>query len=144
MVRQNMTKPLIYVTRKMHFNAAHRLHNPNLSEDENIRLFGVCNNKNGHGHNYEIEVTVCGSPDDISGYLIDLKQLKEIIEKEIVSECDHKHLNYDVKWLEGINPTAENLVISFWNRLVGKINNGKLYAVKLYETERNFVEYRGE
>lgn len=139
-----MRKKTIYVTRKMHFNAAHRLHNPDLTEAENQKIFGPCNNKNGHGHNYEIEVTVCGTPSDTTGYLVDLKELKSIIEKQIVNECDHKHLNHDVRWLEGINPTAENLVIAFWDRLVNEIKNGKLYAVKLYETERNIVEYRGE
>lgn len=139
-----MRKNTIYVTRKMHFNAAHRLHNPKLTDSENLEIYGPCNNKNGHGHNYELEVTVCGTPNDTTGYLVDLKELKSIIEKQIVNECDHKHLNYDVKWLEGINPTAENLAVAFWDRLVNEIKNGKLYALKLYETERNIVEYRGE
>lgn len=139
-----MRKNIVYVTRKLHFNAAHRLHNPSLTDLENQKLYGPCNNKNGHGHNYEIEVTVYGSPDPKTGYLIDLKELKNLIETRIVNECDHKHLNLDVPWLEGINPTAENLAIAFWDRIEHEIKNGKLYAIRLFETERNIVEYRGE
>lgn len=139
-----MNQPIVFVTRKLHFNAAHRLFNPAFSDEKNDLIFGKCNNVNGHGHNYEIEVTVSGSIDPETGYVIDLKVLKDIVDQLIVEECDHKHLNYDVPWLKGINPTAENLVVAFWNRLDGQFKQGKLHVIRLYETERNYVEYFGE
>lgn len=139
-----MAQPIVFVTRKLHFNAAHRLFNPTFSNEKNDDIFGKCNNANGHGHNYEIEVTVSGQIDPETGYVIDLKVLKEIVDRLIVEECDHKHLNFDVPWLQGINPTAENLVVAFWNRLAGHFKQGKLHVIRLYETERNYVEYFGE
>lgn len=139
-----MAQPVVFVTRKLHFNAAHRLFNPSFSNEKNDEIFGKCNNANGHGHNYEIEVTVSGHIDPETGYVIDLKVLKEIVDRLIVEECDHRHLNFDVPWLQGINPTAENLVVAFWNRLAGSFNQGKLHVIRLYETERNYVEYFGE
>lgn len=137
---------MIYVTRKAHFNAAHRLHNPNKSEDWNKEQFGKCNNPNWHGHNYIIEVTVCGDPDPETGYLIDLGKLKSIIKKKILDPCDHKNLNIEVPFLEGVIPTSENLVKLFYEQLEEEVNNNtgdnsRLYSVKLYETERNIAEY---
>ncbi len=128
---------------RMHFNAAHRLHNPQLSDQENIKIFGVCNNKNGHGHNYIIEVYVSGPIDEVTGYVINITDLKHIIKSLIIDECDHKHLNLDVEWLKDINPTSENLVVAFWKRLVDQIPKAKLNKIRLYETENNIVEYSG-
>ncbi|MBX2976897.1 MAG: 6-carboxytetrahydropterin synthase [Ignavibacteriaceae bacterium] len=135
---------MIYVTRREVFSASHRLHNINLTDEENLLLYGKCNNKNGHGHNYILEVVVCGEINPKTGYLIDLKILKTIIREEIIKYVDHKHFNYDVEFMKGINPTTENIAIAFWNRIVNKIPSGKLYSVKLSETENNYVEYRGE
>lgn len=134
----------IYVTRKAHFSAAHRLYNPNFSEEKNNELYGLCNNPLYHGHNYILEVTVVGERDPDTGYLIDLKKLKEIIDEKIIRLVDHKNLNLEVEFLKGIIPTSENLAIAFWKQLENNIPNGKLYSIKLYESERNIVEYRGE
>jgi 6-pyruvoyltetrahydropterin/6-carboxytetrahydropterin synthase len=137
---------LIYVTRKAHFNAAHRLHNPAKSDEWNRETYGKCNNSNWHGHNYVIEVTVAGNPDPETGYLIDLGKLKSIIKEKILDPCDHKNLNREVPFLDGINPTSENLVKAFFEQLkdpVSKAAGGDatLYSVKLFETERNIAEY---
>lgn len=134
----------VYVTRKTHFSAAHRLYNPEFSDEENTKIYGLCNNPLYHGHNYVLEVTVCGEVDPQTGYLIDLKRLKEIIEEKILKYVDHKNLNLEVDFLKDVIPTAENLAIAFWKRLENEIPNGKLYSIKLYETERNIVEFRGE
>jgi len=135
---------MVYVTRREVFSAAHRLHNPDLSEEENEKLFGKCNNPNWHGHNYTLEVIVCGEPDPRTGYVIDLNDLKFLIKKHIIEKVDHKNLNVDVDFLRGIIPSAENLAIAFFNQLKNKIPKGKLYSVKIYETENNYAEYRGE
>ena len=135
---------MIYVSRREVFSASHRLHNNSLTDEENLKIFGKCNNPNGHGHNYILEIIVAGEVDPKTGYVIDLKQLKTIIIENIISKVDHKHLNYDVDFLEGINPTTENIAIAFWNVLVDKIPSGKLYSIKLHETENNFIEYRGK
>ena len=135
---------MIYVTRREVFSASHRLFNPNLSDQENNRLFGKCNNVNGHGHNYTLEVVVAGEIDPETGYLIDLKLLKEIIIENVISKVDHKNLNLDVDFLSGKIPTAENITIGIWEQLQNKIPSGILYSVKLYETENNYVEYRGK
>lgn len=135
---------MIYVTRKSGFSAAHRLFNPNFSNEKNEEVFDICNNYHGHGHNYVIEVTVAGDPDPETGYVIDLKILKKIIDDVIIKKVDHKHLNYDVDFLKGVIPTAENLAIKFWELLKDKIPSGKLYSIKLFESDNNFVEYRGE
>ncbi|MBM4176459.1 MAG: 6-carboxytetrahydropterin synthase [Ignavibacteria bacterium] len=134
----------VYLTRKTHFAAAHRLFNPNYSDEQNKETFGLCSNPNYHGHNYNLEVTVEGEPDPETGYVIDLKYLKKILNENIIDHVDHKNLNVEVDFLEGINPTVENLCIAFWKQLENKIPNGKLHAIKLYESERNLVEYRGE
>ena len=137
---------MIFVTRKTHFNAAHRLHNPNKSDEWNSKTFGKCNHPNWHGHNYVIEVTVAGEPDIETGFVIDLSKLKKIIKKRITSVCDHKNLNLDVPFLQGIIPTSENLVKAFYKELKEDVekassSNGVLYSVKLYETDRNIAEY---
>lgn len=134
----------VYVTRKVHFNAAHRLFNPNWSDEQNEAVFGLCSNKNWHGHNYELEVTVCGYPDPDTGYVIDLKILSDLLEEKVIKKMDHKNLNMDVDFLQNIIPTAENIAIAIWYRICDDLPSGKLYSVKLYETPRNFVEYKGE
>ncbi len=135
---------VVYITRKEHFSASHRLHNPEWSEEKNHAFYDKCNNPRGHGHNYVLEVTVAGIPDPESGYVIDLKKLSDIIEEEILDKVDHKHLNYDVDFLQGIIPTAENLAVMFWKILEPKLPSGRLHAVKLFESDNNFVEYFGE
>jgi 6-pyruvoyltetrahydropterin/6-carboxytetrahydropterin synthase len=135
---------MVYITRKAHFCASHRLHNPAFSEEKNYEVFGKCNNPNGHGHNYDMEVTIAGRPPAESGMVMDLKKLADLLEKEIVERVDHKHLNLDVDFMKGIIPTAENMAIEFWKILDPKITEGKLYSIKLYESGNNFVEYRGE
>jgi len=134
----------VYVTRILHFSAAHRLHTEMLDEQKNKEIYGLCNNPLGHGHNYEIEITVRGEPDPITGMVIDLKELKDIVQKEIIDKVDHKHLNYDVEFMKGVVPTAENIVIAFWQQLKDKIPSGELVELKLYETPRNIAVYRGE
>lgn len=133
-----------YVTRRVHFNAAHRLHNPNQSDEWNRNTFGKCNSPNWHGHNYVLEVTIAGTPDTDTGYVMDLADLKRIVEDQIVEKCDHANLNLDVDFLTGILPSAENLAIAFWKELESALPAGRLHCVRLYETERNFVEYKGE
>ncbi len=135
---------MLYVTRQVKFSASHRLYNPMLSDEENEQLFDKCSNPNGHGHNYILEVTISGKPDDLSGYVYDLKKLKHILNTEIVDKVDHKNLNLDVDFLFGINPTVENLVQIFWRMLIGKFAPAKLHKIKLYETETSYVEYYGE
>ena len=134
---------MVYLTRKEHFCASHRLFNPKFSEAQNLEIYGKCAYPNGHGHNYEIEVTVTGDPAKDTGMIMDLKKLADIIDEEILTVVDHKHLNFDVDFLKGIIPTAENLAIVFWNILSPKIIAGELYSIKVYETPNNFAEYRG-
>ena len=135
---------MIYVTRKAHFSAAHRLYNPTFSDERNEAIFDKCNNPRGHGHNYTLEVTVAGNPDPLTGYVIDLKKLSALIDEHIVDKVDHKHLNYDVPELRGIIPTAEHIAIVFWQILEPYITEGKLYSLKVFESDNNFVEYKGE
>ncbi len=134
---------MVYLTRKEHFAASHRLYNPRFSEDENLKTYGKCAYPNGHGHNYEICVTVAGEPDGETGMILDLKKLSDVIESEILSKVDHRHLNLDVDFLKGVIPTAENLATVFWRVLCPKVSPGRLYAVTVYETPDNFAEYRG-
>lgn len=133
----------VLVTRRVHFNAAHRLDNPRFDAAWNQRTYGVCNNPNWHGHNYELEVSVSGEPDSETGYVIDLGELKNVLETCIVSRCDHRNLNLEVDFLQGIIPSTENLVIAFWNEIAPRLNAGRLHRVRLYESERNFAEYYG-
>ncbi len=133
------------VTVKVFFEAAHRLHNPVRDDDWNRRVFGKCNNLNGHGHNYALEVTVGGAVDADSGYLIDMKDLKDAIRRAVVDDCDHKHLNHDVPWLEGLNPTAENLACTFFDRIGPELPDGvRLDRVTVHETERNSASWSRE
>ena len=135
--------PLVSVTRRAHFNAAHRLHNPEKSDEWNRLTFGKCNSPNWHGHNYQIEVTVEGEPDPDTGYVVDLGELHRIMDQYILEKCDHKNLNLDVDFLQGIIPSSENLVVAFWNQIEPHIPGGTLVSVKLFETARNVVEYCG-
>ncbi|MDG2006347.1 MAG: 6-carboxytetrahydropterin synthase [Thermodesulfobacteriota bacteirum] len=134
---------MISVTRKSHFNAAHRLNNPKWSVEKNREFFGLCNNENYHGHNYDLDVTVSGELDKESGYLIDMKELSTLIEIEIESRFDHKNLNLDTEEFKNLNPTAENIAIIIWNILRKKIDQKFALKICLYETSRNFVEYSG-
>lgn len=135
---------MVYVTRRETFSASHRLYNPEFSEEDNNKVFGKCNNQNGHGHNYVLEVIVAGEIDPQTGYVIDLKELKKIIKENVIKKIDHKHLNLDVDFMKNIIPTAENIAVGIWGQLVDKIPAGKLYSVKVYETENNYAEYKGE
>ena len=135
---------MIYLTRKTEFCASHRLFNPKFSPEKNKQVFGLCNNPNGHGHNYVLEVTVRGEVEVETGMVLDLKVLKKIITQEIIDKVDHKNLNVDVAFLKGVIPTAENVAIKFWEILEPKIHNGHLHEVKLFESERNFVIYKGD
>lgn len=137
---------MVFVTRKAHFNAAHRLNNPSMSEEWNSATFGKCNYPNWHGHNYVIEVTVAGTPEKETGYVIDLGKLKKVMEEKILEPCDHRNLNMDVPFLQGVIPTSENLVIAFYHELKEAVEEiasegSILYSVKLFETERNIAEY---
>lgn len=134
----------VYITRKVHFNSAHRIYNPKWSDEKNFQIFGGCSNPNWHGHNYILEVTLVGYPDPETGYVYDLKKLKDLIEDKILQKVDHKNLNLDVDFMQGIIPTTENFAIQIWNQLEPHIKDVQLFSVKLYETERNFVEYKGE
>src|SRR5437870_11979973 len=125
---------MVYVTRKIEFSAAHRYHNPAFSDEENRRIFGKCNNANGHGHNYVLEVTVGGETDPATGMVLDLKELKEILEREIMQRMDHRHLNYEVPELAGQIPTCENIARVIWQLLEQKITQGRLHRVRLYES----------
>ncbi len=137
---------MVYLTRKEHFNAAHKLANPNWSDEKNLEVFGKCSNKNWHGHNYDLYITVKGKPNPDTGFIINLKELSVLIRNEICLELDHKNLNTDVPFLKGILPSTENVAIAIWNILVSQIKEmgADLHCVKLYETENNFVEYFGE
>ncbi|MBU3714565.1 MAG: 6-carboxytetrahydropterin synthase [Ferruginibacter sp.] len=131
----------VSVYRKEHFNAAHRLHNPDWDEATNREVFGKCNNPHYHGHNYELIVKVTGVPDSKTGYVMDMKLLSDIIQKEIIDRFDHKNFNEDCTEFARLNPTAENIAIVIYNLLKDKINPSLDLQVRLYETERNFVEY---
>ena len=135
---------LVRVTRKAHFSAAHRLCRSDWSEERNIEVFGDCANPNWHGHNYELVVTVEGEIDPQSGFVMNLKKLKDIIEYRVVSDMDHRNLNTDVSWLSQVNPTTENLAVAVWDRISGSLPSGaSLVSVIVNETPRNSVEYRG-
>jgi 6-pyruvoyltetrahydropterin/6-carboxytetrahydropterin synthase len=135
---------VVYITRRETFAAAHRLFKPELSDEENLKIFGKCSNPNWHGHNYTLEVIVAGEVDADTGFVMDLKNLKEIVRKNVITKVDHKNLNLDTDFMKGKIPTSENIVIAIWNELENKITKGKLFSVKLYETENNYFEYKGE
>lgn len=137
---------MIHVIRKEHFNAAHKLANPKWSDEKNKEVFGPCANENWHGHNYDLYVTVKGEVDPETGFVIDLKVLSTLIREHIISKVDHKNMNLDVPFMEGILPSTENIAIKFWDILEPLIrdhSSAVLHCVKLVETERNFVEYYG-
>ncbi len=135
----------VYLTRIERFNAAHKLWVNDWSDEKNIEVFGKCANKNWHGHNYSLHVTVSGSPDKYTGFIIDAKVLAEIIKKEIIEDLDHSNLNLDVAWIpEDMQPTTENLVVLIWEKLKQNIEGCSLHCIKLIETETIYAEYYGE
>lgn len=136
---------MIYITRKEHFNAAHRLFKPGYSDEKNLEVFGKCSNPNWHGHNYELFVTVKGEVNPETGFLINLKELSNIINQYVVEKLDHKNVNLEVDFMAGKLASAENLAISIWQQLEKPVKEAgaELHCIKLFETERNFVEYYG-
>ena len=135
---------MVRLSQKFEFSASHRLHNPVLSDDENRATFGKCNNPNGHGHNYTLEVTVKGEVDPRSGFVVDLKQLKEVLNREVLDAMDHRFLNKEVPEFSTRIPTTENLAIAIWQRLLSKLNKAQLHRVRVYETPDLFVDFYGE
>ena len=135
---------MIFLTRKADFSAAHFYWIDSWSEEENLRVFGKCANREGHGHNYTVEVTIAGEINPMSGFVVDLKQLKDIMEREVVSVYDHRHLNHEVPEFRTALPTTENIAVAIWRRLEGKIPNAKLQRVRLYETPDLFADFLGE
>jgi 6-pyruvoyltetrahydropterin/6-carboxytetrahydropterin synthase len=139
---------MLYISRKEHFNAAHKLYNPTWSKERNTEVFGACANENWHGHNFDLIVTVKGMPDPETGFVVDLKKLSNLIRTEIIDKVDHKNLNTDVDFMNGKLCSCENLVVEFWKILNAHLplitKFGTLYSLKLYETPRNYVEYFGE
>jgi 6-pyruvoyltetrahydropterin/6-carboxytetrahydropterin synthase len=131
----------IKVSRKEHFNAAHRLYNPDWSGEKNLEVFGKCSYPNFHGHNYEVIVSLIGEPNPDTGYVYDMKVLSDLIKENVVSKFDHKNLNLDTEYFTNLNPTAENIAVVIWKILRDKIDKGLDLKITLYETERNFVEY---
>ena len=137
--------PILYISRKAHFNAAHQLWIPSLSEEENFEMFGKCANPNFHGHNFDLYVSVKGSPDPKTGLVMDLKVLKKIINEQVVDQLDHQNLNIDVPWLAGIMPSIENIAVAMWQRIEPHLPESvSLHKITLWETQNNFVEYYGE
>lgn len=135
----------VYITRQVHFNSAHRLHNPTKSQRWNEEKYGLCTNPHWHGHNYVLEVTVAGEPDPETGYVMDLGDLKQVLQRAVVDPCDHRNLNTDVAFLRNVIPSTENLVIAFWQEIGPLLPpRARLYRVRLFETPRNFADYFGE
>ena len=139
---------MIYISRKEHFNAAHKLYNDQWSREKNIEVFGPCANDNWHGHNFELIVTIKGVPDPETGFVADLKKLSTMIRAEVIEKLDHKNINLDVDFMAGKMASCENLIVEIWNILERQLpsvtSRGKLHCVRLYETPRNYVEYFGE
>jgi len=135
--------PHVTITRRLMFNAAHRVHNPALTDAENAATFGKCNNPNWHGHNYTLDVSVTGPIDERTGYVIDLGRLKTIVEREVVDKADHKNFNLEVDFMRGQIPTTENIVVAMWRVLEPAISPAKLTRLVLWETANNYVEYDG-
>jgi len=131
---------MVLITRRIEFSASHVYHNNKFSPEENRRIFGKCNNPNGHGHNYTLEVTVAGEPDPVTGMVLDLKDLKELLEREVMERMDHRHLNLEVPELQGKIPTCENVARVIWDLLEPKIKQGALHRVRLYESEDLFAD----
>ena len=135
---------MILLTRRAEFSAAHFYWVEAWTPEQNEQVFGKCSNRNGHGHNYVLEVTVAGEPDPVTGFVVDLKELKDVLEREVVSVYDHRHLNLEVPEFRTRQPTAENLAISIWERLQGKVPQARLHRVRVYEREDVFADYFGE
>jgi 6-pyruvoyltetrahydropterin/6-carboxytetrahydropterin synthase len=135
---------MVYLTRKAEFSASHHYHNPEFSAEENQRIFGKCNNPNGHGHNYTLEVTVKGEVDRQTGFVVDLKQLKEVMNREVVEALDHRYLNKEIPEFKHQIPTTENIAIAAWNRLEKKLSVAKLHRVRVYETPELWADFYGE
>ena len=135
--------PHVTVTRVLRFNAAHRIHNPALSDQENAALFGKCNNPNWHGHNYRLDVSIKGPVDARTGYVIDLGFLRDIVERDVIEHTDHRNFNIDVPYMQGIIPTTENIIVACWRRLAPALEPARLTRLRLWETENHYVEYDG-
>ena len=135
--------PEVTVTRRMHFNAAHRVHNPALSDEENQRLFGRCNNPNWHGHNYILDVSVAGPVEARTGYVMDLAVLKRVVQEAVIDKIDHRNFNLEVDFMRGVIPTAENIVVGCWRVLEPRVLPARLVRLVLWETPNNYVEYEG-
>ncbi|HLT51593.1 MAG TPA: 6-carboxytetrahydropterin synthase [Arenibacter sp.] len=133
----------VKVSRKAHFNAAHRLYRPDWDNAKNASVFGLCNNPNFHGHNYELIVSITGEIDQETGFVMDMKLLKDLIKEKVEDELDHKNLNVEIEWFKNVNPTAENIAVYIWDRLRPFIATSNTLEVVLYETPRNFVTYSG-
>jgi len=137
--------PRVRITRRVHFCAAHRLHRDDWSEERNRDVFGACSNPNWHGHNYEMDVSVFGPVDPDTGFVMNLRELQELVQDVVLQDVDHRNLNLDVPWMEGILPSTENLVVAIWQRLQGRLPPAlELQRLVLWETPRNYVEYAGE
>lgn len=136
--------PVVTVTRLLRFSAAHRVHNPALSDAENAELFGKCNNPNWHGHNYTLEVSVRGPIDERTGYVMDLSVLRALVEERVLDQVDHRNMNVDVPFMQGINPTTENIIVAIWRLLQPAVAPATLVRLRLRETEHNYVEYEGD
>ena len=135
--------PNVTITRRLMFNAAHRVHNPALSDEENNAIFGKCNNPNWHGHNYTLDVSVTGEVDERTGYVMDLGVLRDLVEREVVDHVDHRNMNVDVDFMRGVIPTSENIIVQCWQRIAPHIAPARLVRLRLWETENNYVEYEG-
>ncbi len=139
---------MLYVSRKEHFNAAHKLYNPSLSKERNLEIFGPCANENWHGHNFDLIVTVKGLPDPETGFVVDLKKLSTLIRAEVIDKLDHKNLNLDVDFMAGKLASCENLIVEIWKILHHELptitGTARLHSIRLYETPRNYVDYFGE
>jgi 6-pyruvoyltetrahydropterin/6-carboxytetrahydropterin synthase len=135
---------MIYVTRRAEFSASHYYHNPNFTPEENQRIFGKCNNPLGHGHNYVVDVTVAGAVDPATGMVVDLKELKTLLEQEVIQLMDHKFLNKEVPAFAAKNPTTENLAVEIWKLLAPKLTRGALHRIRVYESPDLFADYLGE
>ena len=141
-----MARPIVEITRREEFSASHRLHNPAFSDEENRRLYGICNNPNGHGHNYEVEVTVRGAVPEATGMVMNLTDLMRILRERVLPQVDHKHLNHDVPFLAGINPTAENVAIALWHQIeteVRRYEGCRLHRIRLFESRNSYVDFLG-
>jgi len=134
---------IVTITRRLQFNAAHRVHNPALSDAENKALFGKCNNPNWHGHNYTLDVSVSGPVDDKTGYVVDLGHIKQVVEREVIDKVDHRNFNLEVDFMQGVIPTTENIVVAMWRVIEPAMRPAKLTKLVLWETSNNYVEYDG-